>query len=121
MNRAEIISKLKAVEPQLRAHGVAALYLFGSYARDEARPDSDVDVFVDPANEDAFGLIPLFNSRAVVENTLAGMEIAYSTLRHEYYRINARDMWEIVKVHLPELRPVIVKMLEDLNGGSSTE
>ena len=63
----------------MRAHGVAALYLFGSYARDEARPDSDVDVFVDPADEDAFGLIPLFDSRAVVENTLAGMDIAYST------------------------------------------
>jgi uncharacterized protein len=79
MNRAEIIAKLKAVEPQLRAHGVTALYLFGSYARDEARLDSDVDVFVDPADEDAFGLIPLFDSRAVVENTLAGMEISYST------------------------------------------
>ena len=79
MNRAEIIAKLKAVEPQLRAHGVAALCLFGSYARDEARPDSDVDVFVDPADEDAFELIPLFDSRAVVENTLAGMDIAYST------------------------------------------
>jgi uncharacterized protein with HEPN domain len=36
-------------------------------------------------------------------------------LRHEYYRINARDMWEIVKMHLPELRPVIVKMLTDPN------
>jgi len=79
MNRAEVIAKLKAVEPQLRARGVAALYLFGSYARDEARPDSDVDVFVDPADDDAFGLIPFFDSRTVVANTLPGMEIAYST------------------------------------------
>jgi predicted nucleotidyltransferase len=79
MNRTEIIAKLKAIEPQLRARGVAALYLFGSYARDEARPDSDVDVFVDPADDDAFGLIPLFDSRAVVESTLPGTEIAYST------------------------------------------
>lgn len=37
-------------------------------------------------------------------------------LRHEYYRIDARDMWEIVEVHLPELRPVIVRMLADVNG-----
>ena len=37
-------------------------------------------------------------------------------LRHEYYRINSRDMWEIVKVHLPQLRPVIVKMLNDVGG-----
>jgi len=79
MKRAEVIAKLKTVEPQLRARGVAALYLFGSYARDEARPDSDVDVFIDPANDDAFGLIPLFDSRAVVENILPGLDIAYST------------------------------------------
>jgi hypothetical protein len=44
-NRDGVMAKLKAVGPQLRAHGVAALYLFGSYARDEAREDSDVDVF----------------------------------------------------------------------------
>ena|SRR5215467_10334452 len=49
MNRAEIINKLKAAEPQLRAHGIAGLYLFGSYARDEAQPESDVDVFIDKA------------------------------------------------------------------------
>ena len=82
MNRAEIIAKLKAIEPQLRAQGVAALYLFGSYARDEARADSDVDMFVDPVDpvdDNTFGLIPLFSSRAVVESTLPGMDIAYST------------------------------------------
>jgi predicted nucleotidyltransferase len=81
MHRAELISKLKSVEPQLRERGVAALYLFGSYARDEARPDSDVDIFVDPADTDAFGLIPLFASRAVVEDALPGLNIAYTTRR----------------------------------------
>jgi hypothetical protein len=49
MNRADMINKLKTAEPQLRAHGIAGLYLFGSYARDEALPDSDVDVFIDKA------------------------------------------------------------------------
>lgn len=34
-------------------------------------------------------------------------------LRHEYYRIRARDMWEIASVHLPVLRPVIVRMLAE--------
>jgi uncharacterized protein with HEPN domain len=36
-------------------------------------------------------------------------------LRHEYYRIKSRDMWEIATVHLPALRPVIVQMLDELN------
>jgi hypothetical protein len=42
MDRNEVIAKLMAVEPQLRARGVGALYLFGSYARDEARQDSSI-------------------------------------------------------------------------------
>lgn len=44
---AEVISSLKAVEPQLRAFGVAGLYLFGS-SRNEAEPE-DVDVSIDKA------------------------------------------------------------------------
>jgi len=36
-------------------------------------------------------------------------------LRHEYYRIKSRDMWEIATVHLPALRPVIKQMLADLD------
>ena len=35
-------------------------------------------------------------------------------LRHEYYRIKPRDMWEIVTVHLPALRPAVEKMLAEL-------
>ena len=52
MNRAEVIYQLKSIEPELRAHGVAGLYLFGSYARDEAGSDSDLDVFVDKPRVD---------------------------------------------------------------------
>jgi uncharacterized protein with HEPN domain len=36
-------------------------------------------------------------------------------LRHEYYRIRSRDMWEIATVHLPQLQPVIARMLADLD------
>ena len=49
MRKAEVISKLKAHEVELRAKGIESLYLFGSVARDEAGPDSDVDLFFDPA------------------------------------------------------------------------
>ncbi len=79
MTRADIIAKLKSIEPELRARGVAALYLFGSYARDEALPDSDVDVFIDPADANAFGLVPLFESQVIVARTLPGAELSYST------------------------------------------
>jgi uncharacterized protein len=79
MNRADVISKLKAVEPALRAHGVAALYLFGSYARGEADPDSDIDVFVDKVPGRPFGFDELMGSYYAVCDALPGIEINYGT------------------------------------------
>jgi predicted nucleotidyltransferase len=51
MKSEEIISKLRAHEPELRAAGVVSLALFGSAARDEQREESDVDVVVQLSNE----------------------------------------------------------------------
>ncbi|HME23972.1 MAG TPA: nucleotidyltransferase domain-containing protein [Acetobacteraceae bacterium] len=39
--------KLKEREAELKQLGVRHLYLFGSTVRDEARPDSDIDLFLD--------------------------------------------------------------------------
>jgi len=47
MNRLSAIAKLKEHEAELRQLGIEHLYLFGSTARDEAREDSDVDLFFD--------------------------------------------------------------------------
>jgi predicted nucleotidyltransferase len=79
MDRAQVIAKLKAVEPQLRAHGVAALYLFGSYARDEARPDSDVDVFVDPGTQEFYSLSHFVGAYDVLRDAVPGRNIGYGT------------------------------------------
>jgi uncharacterized protein len=48
---AQVIAALRAHEAALRAAGIRALFLFGSVARGEARPDSDIDLAVefDPA------------------------------------------------------------------------
>ncbi len=43
MHTAEVIARLKSTEPQLRAFGVSGLYLSGSYARNGAGLDSDVE------------------------------------------------------------------------------
>jgi predicted nucleotidyltransferase len=79
MKREDIIVKLKSVEPALRAHGVAALYLFGSYARDEAGPDSDLDVFIDKAPGRKFGFDELMGSYHALCDALPGIEISYGT------------------------------------------
>ncbi len=35
-------------------------------------------------------------------------------LRHEYYRIRAADLWDILHRHLPLLRTAIVRLLADI-------
>lgn len=47
MTRADAIQRIQAHVAELRRCGVKSLALFGSVARDEARPQSDVDVLVD--------------------------------------------------------------------------
>ena len=44
MNREQVIAALRGHEKELRAAGVTRISLFGSTARGEQRPDSDVDL-----------------------------------------------------------------------------
>jgi predicted nucleotidyltransferase len=78
MRRDEAIARLKATEPALRAAGVGALYLFGSHARDEAGPDSDIDVFIDPAPEAPFGFLPFMDAYETLQAAV-GDKVDYGT------------------------------------------
>jgi predicted nucleotidyltransferase len=44
MNKEEAIARIKSHETELRASGIKALYLFGSLARGQERPQSDIDL-----------------------------------------------------------------------------
>lgn len=46
LTRQQAVAVLRASEPEIRALGVARLALFGSVLRNQARPDSDVDLLV---------------------------------------------------------------------------
>ncbi len=47
MTRAEVLARLQGHTTELRRMDVASLAVFGSVARDEAGPDSDVDLLVE--------------------------------------------------------------------------
>lgn len=70
MNREDAIRILKQAEPELRARGVTSLALFGSTARGEERPDSDVDVLVDLDMSRRPTLIDLSGMRLLMEDML---------------------------------------------------
>ena len=59
------ITLLKAHEAELRHLGVQHLWLFGSTARGEARPDSDVDLFFDHE----WGALSLFDIMEIQDVT----------------------------------------------------
>ena len=47
MNSREILAKLRENEPALRARGISQVALFGSWARGDNQPDSDIDIMIE--------------------------------------------------------------------------
>jgi len=69
MNREEVITALRSREAELHRFGVSRLYLFGSVARGEEGPASDVDLFLDTDNP-RFSLIDLVDIQERVSEIL---------------------------------------------------
>jgi len=57
MTRTDAISQLLRHADAIKAMGATSLYLFGSTARNEAAPDSDLDLFLEYDPESRFSLI----------------------------------------------------------------
>jgi predicted nucleotidyltransferase len=56
MNRETVIATLRAHEPELRNRGVLHAALFGSVARGDETPQSDIDIMVDIDPEARIGV-----------------------------------------------------------------
>jgi uncharacterized protein len=79
MRRDEAIRRLRENQQLLKRLGVEQLFLFGSTARDEAREDSDVDLFFDHP-EGSLGLFQLMDVKEATARIL-GREADIMTRR----------------------------------------
>ena len=87
MTRAELLQKLRELKPWLAEQGIVNVRLFGSYARDEAGPDSDVDLLVDmtkPLGWDFFGI-----ERGLSERLGVKVEMGTEDSMHRLVRSSA--------------------------------
>lgn len=88
MNRAELLEKLRELKPWLAEQGIGNPRLYGSFARDEAGPDSDVDLLVDilkPMGWEIFGIEEELGER------LGGrrVEFAFEDVMHRFVKATA--------------------------------
>lgn len=70
MTRADAISLLRRCAPALMARGATSLFVYGSTVRNEARPDSDIDLFVDYDPTSSFNALDLVGLKLFLEEEL---------------------------------------------------
>lgn len=70
MNRMDAIDRLRDSADAVRTLGATSLYLFGSTVRDEARSDSDLDLFVDYDPASRFNAFDLIGIKLLLEDRL---------------------------------------------------
>ncbi|MEH2492556.1 nucleotidyltransferase family protein [Bradyrhizobium sp. AZCC 2230] len=65
-----LVGKLRELAPALRASGITRLYLFGSRARGDARPDSDLDILVETTSREESPRFDYFKALHLIEDHL---------------------------------------------------
>ncbi|HLX14113.1 MAG TPA: nucleotidyltransferase domain-containing protein [Bradyrhizobium sp.] len=73
----EIVAKLREIAPAIQAEGVTRLYLFGSRARRDARPDSDLDVLVETTSRGESPQFDYFKVLHLIEDNI-GLQVQIS-------------------------------------------
>jgi len=97
LDRSEIIRILRRLEPRLRAKGVTGLAIFGSRARGDHRPDSDLDVLVEIENGIKFSLLDLIGIQHIIRDE-TGIETQAEMRRSLEPRFASRITDDIAEV-----------------------
>jgi predicted nucleotidyltransferase len=67
----EVLAALAALRSELQRRGVTRAGLFGSVARGEAGPDSDIDIFVDLDPDSTMGLFEYVGVQHLIADQLS--------------------------------------------------
>lgn len=94
----EARKRIEREKDALNAQGVSALYLFGSVARGEAMPDSDVDVLIDVEPGRRFNILHLAGVYNRLRSTL-GTEVDLVTLRSMDGQFRQKVLADAVRVY----------------------
>ncbi|CAH2409431.1 nucleotidyltransferase family protein [Mesorhizobium escarrei] len=71
MSRNEVIERLQRNADAIKGMGATSLYLFGSAAREDAQPDSDLDLFIDYDPARRFSLIDMVGIKQFLEEKMS--------------------------------------------------
>jgi predicted nucleotidyltransferase len=95
---AQIRQILEAQKPYLLAkYGVEVIGVFGSYVRNEQRPDSDVDILIELERPPRISLIGLVELEDYLSETL-GVRVDIALKENLRKRIGKRILDEVVAV-----------------------
>jgi predicted nucleotidyltransferase len=97
MQTAELIERIRGRADAIRAAGVTGMYIFGSRARGNARPESDLDAFIDFDASRKFSLIDLVGVQSLLEREL-GLTVDLTTRNSLNPRLRSRVEAEAIRV-----------------------
>ena len=84
MNKQDIIQKLKDNKDIIEKYGITKLFLFGSYARNEATEDSDIDLVYENDSDKPISYIDYVE----LEDFLTKIIYKSQLLRYSYLTLN---------------------------------
>lgn len=97
MTRDEATAELVRRTNALRERGGRAAFVYGSTARNEAKPDSDIDIFIDIEPGRKFSLLDLVGMQRYLAEEL-GVEIDLTTRSSLHPKLRAEIEREAVQI-----------------------